>query len=129
MKLRKLTSSLLLVAVVGSQVMAHPQVEKEELTIKGTFGDKFSIGMVLNSRQINGKDTKALSLIQKHFNSIVVDNCMKCGVIYPEERKYNFTEADAFVDFGMLNRMEIIGHYFVWHSQLAPWFSVDSKGK
>lgn len=129
MKLRNLISSLLLVAVVCSQVMARPQAEKQEPTIKGTFGDKFSIGVALNSRQIAGKDKKSLPLIQKHFNSIVADNCMKCGVIHPEEGKYNFTEADAFVDFGMRNRMEIIGHCLVWHSQLAPWFCVDSKGK
>lgn len=129
MKLRNLISSLLLVAVVCSQVMACPQAEKQEPTIKGTFGDKFSIGVALNSRQIAGKDKKSLPLIQKHFNSIVADNCMKCEVIHPEEGKYNFTEADAFVDFGMRNRMEIIGHCLVWHSQLAPWFCVDSKGK
>lgn len=129
MKLRNLISSLLLAAVVGSHAMAYPQAEKQEPTIKGTFGDKFSIGVALNSRQIAGKDKRALPLIQKHFNSIVADNCMKCGVIHPEEGKYNFAEADAFVDFGTRNRMEVIGHCLVWHSQLAPWFCVDSKGK
>ncbi len=129
MKLRNLISSLLLAAVVGSQAMAHPQAEKQEPTIKGTFGDKFSIGVALNSRQIAGKDKRALSLVQQHFNSIVADNCMKCEVIHPEEGRYNFTEADAFVDLGDRNHMEVIGHCLIWHSQLPAWFCVDGKGK
>ena len=49
-------------------------------------------------------------------------------VIHPTEDTYNFTAADALVKFGEENKMAIIGHCLIWHSQLSPWFCVDKDG-
>jgi len=73
-------------------------------------------------------DPNATKLIKKHFNSIVAENCMKSEVIHPTEDTYNFTAADALVKFGEENKMAIIGHCLIWHSQLSPWFCVDKDG-
>lgn len=129
MKFRALISSLLLMIAVASHGMTVQNTKGQDPSIKGTFGNKFLIGVALNSQQIAGRDEKSLTLIKKHFNSIVAENCMKSEVLQPKEGRYNFAEADAFVDFGMRNGMAVIGHCLIWHSQLPEWFCKDSKGK
>ena len=86
------------------------------------------MGGAVNSQQVAGKDLKADSLVKRYFNSIVAENCMKSEVIHPEEDRYDFTLADEFVNYGEENNMFIIGHCLIWHSQLSPWFCVDSLG-
>lgn len=129
MKQKIIIPFLLIAFIVAFSGVSGINAKENLPTIKAKYGDKFSIGVALNSRQIAGNDKRAISLVKKHFNSIVADNCMKCDAIHPEEGRYNFTEADSFVDFGTQNDMEIIGHCLIWHSQLAPWFCVDKKGK
>lgn len=106
-----------------------PAQSKKELTLKDALGDKFLIGTAVNSDQAAGVDTAGVRLIQQQFNAIVAENCMKCEVIHPQENRYDFTLADQFVDFGVKNNLAITGHTLLWHSQLAPWFCVDERGR
>ncbi len=101
----------------------------EEPTLKSVLGDKFHIGVALNTQQIDKQDTNAVNVVLRHFNSIVAENCMKSEVIHPEEDRYDFTLSDRFVAFGEENNMHIVGHCLIWHSQLSPWFCVDKEGK
>lgn len=101
----------------------------DETSLKASVGDKFYIGVAINTAQSSGRDTTAVQLIKKHFNSIVAENCMKSAVIHPEENRYNFSQADESVKFGEENGMFIIGHCLMWHSQLPRWFCTDSEGK
>lgn len=102
---------------------------KKETALKDVLGDKFLIGVALNTRQSSGVDTASVKIVKQHFNAIVAENCMKCQVIHPEEDRYDFRQADEFVKFGEENGMYITGHCLIWHSQLAPWFCVDKDGK
>lgn len=128
MKLKTIITFLLLASIVTGYAATLQQKQKE-LTLKGLYGSKFRIGVAINTRQAAEKDHTALPIILQHFNSIVADNCMKSDAIHPEENRYEFSQADAFVNFGEKNGMEIIGHCLIWHSQLAPWFCVDKNGK
>lgn len=108
----------------GSQIAT-----KKETGLKDVLGDKFLIGVALNTRQTSGVDTAGIKIVKQHFNAIVAENCMKCQVIHPEEDRYDFRQADELVKFGEDNGMYITGHCLIWHSQLAPWFCVDKEGK
>lgn len=98
-------------------------------TLKEALKDKFLIGVAVNTRQVAGNDKQATRIIKEQFNSIVAENCMKSQEIHPEENRYNFKPADEFVAFGEANKMTIIGHTLIWHSQLSHWFCVDENGK
>ena len=98
-------------------------------TLKEALKDKFLIGVAVNTRQVAGNDKGATPIIQEQFNSIVAENCMKSQEIHPEENRYNFKPADEFVAFGEANKMTMIGHTLIWHSQLSRWFCVDENGK
>ena len=115
-----------IVSLVLSACGAGKQIE--EPVIKDAFKDKFLMGVAINRDQIYGTDSIGAAIIGKQFSSIVPENIMKCEVIHPEENRYFWDDADAYVKFGEDNNMFIVGHCLIWHSQLAPWFCVDDKG-
>lgn len=127
MKTKLVFTTLLAGALLGA--CATQPVTKEEPGLRDVLGDKFLIGTALNVWQVAGQDTAATAIVKKHFNAIVAENCMKCAEIHPTEDTYDFKDADAFVKFGEENGLTMTGHCLIWHSQLAPWFCVDEKGK
>ena len=123
-------AGLLLLVVVLTSRCATPKGGKEvSITLKDAYAGKFLIGAALNTEQSSGNDTVALNVVVEHFNSITAENCMKHEVIHPEKDRYDFSQSDLFVDFGVKNNMFVIGHTLVWHSQTAPWFFLDDKGE
>ncbi|AYM99020.1 endo-1,4-beta-xylanase [Chryseobacterium sp. 3008163] len=98
-------------------------------SLKKAFKNKFYIGTAMSLPQINETDVKSVEIIKNQFNSIVAENCMKSMFLQPEEGKFFFDDADKFVAFGEKNKMFIIGHTLIWHSQLPKWFFVDKDGK
>lgn len=101
---------------------------KAEIGLKDAFADKFYFGTAMNTPQITGEDTAAVNVIKQHFNSIVAENIMKSEIIQPVEGEFDFSLADQFVKFGTDNKMHIIGHTLIWHSQAPKWFFVDKQG-
>lgn len=127
--MKKRTILMALLAASLAACSGGKQTTAEEKSLKEVLGDKFLVGVAINTRQASGEDTAAVRIIKKHFNAIVAENCMKSVVIHPEEDRYNFVPADSLVQFGEENGMTVTGHCLIWHSQLAPWFCVDKAGK
>lgn len=109
--------------------VSNAVAQKTENSLKKAFQDKFYIGTAMSLPQINGKDVKSDQIITSQFSSIVAENCMKSMFLQPREGKFFFDDADRFVAFGEKNKMFIIGHTLIWHSQLPKWFFVDKHGK
>ena len=97
-------------------------------SLKDAFSDHFLIGTAVNRFQITGKDSLSATLIDKHFNSITAENCMKWKFIHPEPGRYDFTLADRFVELGEEKQMHMVGHTLVWHSQTPRWVFRDEEG-
>ncbi|MBQ0152858.1 MAG: endo-1,4-beta-xylanase, partial [Chryseobacterium sp.] len=98
-------------------------------TLKEGFKNHFYIGAAINLDAIHNKDKKAVAIIENQFNSIVAENCMKSMFLQPKEGEFFFDDADKFVAFGQKNKMFIIGHCLIWHSQAPDWFFTDKDGK
>lgn len=96
-------------------------------SLKNNFNNSFYIGGALNEEQILGKDEKALQIITEQFNTISPENCMKWGNLEPHENKFDFSLADNYVEFGIKNKMHIIGHTLVWHSQLPDFIKATTS--
>ena len=101
----------------------------KEASMRESLEGRFYIGAALNANHITGRDTAGLRVLEKHFSSIVAENCMKSVEIQPEMGQFNFTLPDQFVELGERNGMFIIGHCLIWHSQLPRWFCVDESGE
>ena len=101
---------------------------EEPKTMKEAYKNAFYIGAALNNRQVDGRDSLALPVLEKHFNSLTAENMMKWGPIHPEPDKYNFEPTDLLVDLGEKLDAFVVGHTLVWHNQTPNWVFEDAEG-
>jgi endo-1,4-beta-xylanase len=108
----------------------------EKNTLKDAYKDSFHIGVAINRtiatstavRADNVNRTleqvhKDIAVVQRQFNQIAPENDLKWALVHPRAGAdgYDFSPADAFVDFGLSNNMYIVGHTLVWHAQTPDW--------
>jgi endo-1,4-beta-xylanase len=89
--------------------------------LKDHYQSEFLIGAAINIDQIFERDSLAKLLIAKEFNTVTPENIMKCEIIHPEWNKYNFEPADKITEYAQKNKMSLVGHTLLWHSQLSPF--------
>ena len=95
--------------------------QEVEISLKNSYKADFLMGTALNTGQIKEVDAVQTALITKEFNAITPENDLKWEQIHPKKDTYNFDVSDAYVAFGNKNKMHVVGHTLLWHSQLAPW--------
>ena len=93
----------------------------KEPGLKEVFKSDFLVGAAVNAGQIQEKDAKANEVILKHFNQLTPENIMKCEIIHPAWDIYDFTLADQLVAYGQKNKIPVVGHTLIWHSQLSQF--------
>lgn len=102
------------------------------VTLKDAFKDYFPVGTAINRSVATGTGgfrrsveevNKDIALIKDQFNQITPENDLKWMSVHPRAGKdsYDWAGADAFVEFGTKNHLELVGHTLVWHSQTPNW--------
>lgn len=66
-------------------------------------------------------DTSYRQALRQEFNIVVSENSFKFSVIHPDSTRYDFSAADALVDFAEDNGMAVRGHALVWHNRVPEW--------
>lgn len=97
-------------------------------TLKDAFRGKFLIGVAVNRPQIHGRNEQELTIITKQFNSLTAENDMKWMHIHPKKDEFNFEHADKLVALAEANKMAVIGHTLIWHSQHPQWVFKKDDG-
>jgi endo-1,4-beta-xylanase len=121
-----LLSATLLAAGVSAGAAGKP------VSLKDTFKDHFLVGTAVNRNMVNGgagfrrsaeQSAKDIALVKDQFNQISPENDLKWQLVHPREGKdgFDFGPADAFVNFGLSNKMMVVGHTLVWHNQTPNW--------
>ena len=66
-------------------------------------------------------------LLTAQFSAVTPENCLKPDPVQVAEGKFNFTRADAFVDFAASQPLQVVGHCLVWakDDRTPPWFFRD----
>lgn len=102
---------------------------RAQTALKDAFQKDFFIGAALNPSVFCESNAALATLVKKQFNSISPENALKWEVVHPQPGKFDFTLSDRYVEFGIKNRMLVIGHNLIWHSQTPPWVFEDAKGR
>jgi endo-1,4-beta-xylanase len=125
-----------IVPILVAAVLAVVNDAHAQSTLKDAYKDHFYMGVAINRTIATGKAVPAnnvsrtqqqvekdIALVQGQYNQIAPENDLKWQLIHPREGAdgYDFAPADAFVNFGVSNKMYIIGHTLVWHSQTPNW--------
>jgi endo-1,4-beta-xylanase len=61
------------------------------------------------------------ALVAAQCNIIVCENAMKWAALRPAADVFDFSKADAYVDFAVKNNMLIRGHNLCWHQSTPKW--------
>ncbi|MDX6746615.1 endo-1,4-beta-xylanase [Polaribacter sp. PL03] len=80
----------------------------------------FFVGNITRSSRVNsgGKHTE---LLKTYFSSITSEYEMKMDRMHPSEGNFDFTAADAIVNFGVENGINVHGHALIWHNATPDW--------
>ena len=85
----------------------------------------FPIGVGVSDRIPERAEDWALLTTQ--FSIITPENCLKPNPVQVAEGRFDFTRADAFVDFAAAHGLPVVGHCLVWakDDRTPPWFFRD----
>ena len=89
----------------------------------------FLAGVAVSPRLFADENSPEARLIKTHFNVLTPDNAMKWGPLQPRPGEFNFEDADRFVDFARRNKLYVVGHTLVWHSQTPDWVFSGENGR
>ncbi|SDW70353.1 endo-1,4-beta-xylanase [Lutibacter oricola] len=80
----------------------------------------FSVGTITRSAWVNagGQHT---DILKQEFNNLTSEYEMKMNIMYPSEGSYDFSAADAIVDFAVANDINVHGHALIWHNATPSW--------
>src|SRR6185369_16820696 len=112
-------------------ICASVRSADKRATLKDAYQDHFLVGTAVNRSMVGGatfrrsaeQTASDVGLLKEQFNQISPENDLKWQIIHPREGAdgYDFGPADAFVNFGLSNKMVVVGHTLVWHSQTPNW--------
>ena len=126
MKRSSLNAAILLASIAATFVLC---VDGNGATLRSAADGVFPIGVGI-SDQIPSL-TNDWPLLFKQFSFVTPENCMKPAAVQPAEGRFDFKQADAFVDFAGKNQLKVVGHCLVWakDDRTPPWFYGAVPGK
>lgn len=93
-------------------------------SIYKTHEGMFDVGVSVEPTQME----KYKDLILSQYNEIVIENQMKPYCIHPSENVYDFSGADAIVEFAQKNGLKVRGHGLVYEKLFPAWFTQNEDG-
>ncbi len=96
--------------------------------LKDLYKRDFHIGAAINTGTLRPVNQELKDIVIREFDSITAENEFKWSVINPKEGEWHFDFPDQFVEFGQENKMYMLGHCLVWHSQVPRSLFVDDAG-
>src|SRR5262245_5582875 len=66
-------------------------------------------------------ETAYRNIAATEFNQVTAENAMKWDSTEPNQNQFNFSGADAIVNFATQNNQQVHGHTLIWHQQTPGW--------
>jgi endo-1,4-beta-xylanase len=95
-------------------------------SLAAAYRGKFLVGAAVSSGFVQGG---AGPFVKDQFNVIVLENEMKPSALSRGEGKYDFSRADAAVNWAIQNGIKVRGHVLIWHSDELAWMFTGSNGR
>jgi len=127
-RLSGLATTVLFASGIVTGCVCPQNAMAQPTTLKDAFKKDFLVGVAINQDQFTEKDARGTPIIKAQFNSISPENVLKWESVHPAPDRYDFTNADRYVEFGEKHGMYVIGHCLVWHSQTPKWVFEDANG-
>ncbi|WP_086664701.1 endo-1,4-beta-xylanase [Lentzea kentuckyensis] len=80
------------------------------------------VGSAVAAQTLNS-EADYRSVLTREFDSVTPENEMKWAVVEPNRGQFNWSGADAIVNYARQNGKTVRGHTLVWHSQYPNWLN------
>ena len=80
------------------------------------------VGSAVAAQTLNS-EADYRSVLTREFDSVTPENEMKWAVVEPNRGQFNWSGADAIVNYARQNGKTVRGHTLVWHSQYPSWLN------
>ncbi|NGY60338.1 endo-1,4-beta-xylanase [Lentzea sp. NEAU-D13] len=80
------------------------------------------VGSAVAAQPLNS-EADYRSVLTREFDSVTPENEMKWAVVEPNRGQFNWSGADAIVNYARQNGKSVRGHTLVWHSQYPGWLN------
>ncbi len=98
------------------------EVQQDIPSLKDVMKDYFKMGTSFNAESVRGDNFS--QLVTKHFNVATPQGPFHMSSVRSVDGVYDFTRADAFMDYCMSNDIEVVGHCLIWdHSNQKPYLT------
>jgi endo-1,4-beta-xylanase len=88
--------------------------------MKDDFAGKFMIGNIFSPSDVSSSAVTNTALT-RHYNALTAENHMKPDQISTGKGSYDFSTADSMVNAAIASGFKVVGHTFLWHSQIPQW--------
>ncbi|MCA9125472.1 MAG: endo-1,4-beta-xylanase [Planctomycetales bacterium] len=97
-------------------------------SLKSVVGERFKIGVGVGESVLG--DSSCAALIERQFQILTPENCMKPQSIHPAEDTWSFAAPDRFVEFAESRGLEVVGHCLVWakDDRTDEWMKLGNDG-
>ncbi len=123
-------TTLLLLAILGAEVGSDTlsASDGDGTSLKEASKGKFAIGAGISDAI--DQHPADWELLNKHFEYITPENCMKPASVQPTEGAFRFEQPDRFMNYANENHLKVVGHCLVWakDDRTPEWFYLD-EGK
>jgi endo-1,4-beta-xylanase len=102
--------------VLGFSVPSPAQALREEAGRAGIL-----IGTAVNVAYLS--EPAYTRTLAREFNLLEPEDAMKWAAIRPDERTFDFTDADRLVGFAQAHGMKVRGHNLMWGTHNPPWLT------
>src|SRR6185436_17699014 len=110
-----------LLAAALATISATTEAAVKPASLQDAYRKHFLVGTAVNRSMVMSapgfrrsaeQNAKDIALVKEQFNQISPENDLKWQLIHPREgaNGYAFGPADAFVNFGLSNKMYVVGH-------------------
>lgn len=104
-----------------------PAPRPSAAVLRDVYAARFPVGAAIRQDQIAAA-TDERALLEAQFSSITAEYEMKPDIIAPTGSGYDFSRADALVDWAEANGIAVRGHALLWHQTTPAWFLSGSPG-
>jgi endo-1,4-beta-xylanase len=79
------------------------------------------VGTAVNPRYLS--EPAYASTLAREFNMLEPEDAMKWTALRPDEKTFDFADADRLVEFAQAHRMKVRGHNLVWGIHNPQWLA------
>lgn len=110
----------------------RPEVDPADLpdrALRELAGDRLLVGVAASGGGHRGREAEEpitaeplyRALVAQQFSSLTPENQLKWTYLRPDVGTFDFTAADALVDFAAEHGQQVRGHTLMWHSNVPEW--------